>query len=64
VRRLLALALVALAAGGCGGSSGEGPPDGETVLLLDFTPNAVHSGIYLAMSLEYDLAEGVELRIR
>jgi putative hydroxymethylpyrimidine transport system substrate-binding protein len=65
VRRLLALALIAVAAAtGCGGSSGADRPDEGAVLLLDFTPNAVHSGIYLAKAREYDLAEGVDLTIR
>ncbi len=53
-----------LAAAGCGGSSGEGSADEGAVLLLDFTPNAVHSGIYVARARDYDLGEGVELRIR
>lgn len=33
-------------------------------LTLDFTPNAVHSGIYLAHARGYDEAEGVPLVIR
>ena len=41
---LLAAALLAAGAAGCGGGGAEpGAPDGAT-LVLDFTPNAVHSG--------------------
>jgi putative hydroxymethylpyrimidine transport system substrate-binding protein len=63
VRLLLALALAVLVAG-CGGTTGNDRPDEEATLLLDFTPNAVHSGIYLAQARGYDEAEGVELTIR
>jgi ABC-type nitrate/sulfonate/bicarbonate transport system substrate-binding protein len=64
VRRLLVLLLCAVAAAGCGGGSGGDRPDEDAVLLLDFTPNAVHSGIYLARARGYDATEGVRLRIR
>jgi putative hydroxymethylpyrimidine transport system substrate-binding protein len=65
VRRLLpiALALACLAAG-CGSVTGEDRPGTEATLLLDFTPNAVHSGIYMATDREFDRAEGVTLTIR
>ena len=39
-------------------------PDTEETLLLDFVPNAVHAGIYLAVERSYDEAEGVDLTIR
>ncbi|HYM56374.1 MAG TPA: ABC transporter substrate-binding protein [Solirubrobacteraceae bacterium] len=63
-RLLVALlgALCALAA--CGGVSGGDRPDEEATLLLDFTPNAVHAGLYVAVERGYDRAEGVGLRIR
>ena len=32
--------------------------------MLDFTPNAVHAGIYLALDRGYDEAEGVHLTLR
>lgn len=32
--------------------------------MLDFTPNAVHSGVYMALARDYDGAEGVQMRIR
>jgi putative hydroxymethylpyrimidine transport system substrate-binding protein len=65
VPRLAALVLLALVAlAGCGGESGSDRPNQEASLLLDFTPNGVHSGIYLATSREYDDAEGVSLEVR
>jgi ABC-type nitrate/sulfonate/bicarbonate transport system substrate-binding protein len=57
---LVALALLA----GCGSTSGADRPDKDASLLLDFTPNAVHAGIYLATQRGYDRAEGVHLRVR
>jgi len=53
-----ALALLA----GCS-DSGPGRPNDEASLLLDFTPNAVHAGIFLARSRGFDEAEGVRLEI-
>ena len=61
---MLLLALAALVPAGCGGTGGVDRPDEEAVLLLDFTPNAVHSGIYLADARGFDDAEGARLRIR
>jgi putative hydroxymethylpyrimidine transport system substrate-binding protein len=63
VRLLLALAVLTLIAG-CGAAAGEDRPNEDATLLLDFTPNAVHAGIFLAHSRGYDEAEGVTLRIR
>ncbi|MDQ6749240.1 MAG: ABC transporter substrate-binding protein [Actinomycetota bacterium] len=45
--------------GGCGGSS-----PGRATLVLDFTPNAVHAGIFSAVAHRYDRAEGVRLDVR
>ncbi|HWM08486.1 MAG TPA: ABC transporter substrate-binding protein [Solirubrobacteraceae bacterium] len=59
---LLLCALLALA--GCGGDSGSDRPNEEASLLLDFTPNGVHAGIYLATSRGFDDAEGVTLDVR
>jgi ABC-type nitrate/sulfonate/bicarbonate transport system substrate-binding protein len=47
---------------GCGGESGSATDDAS--LMLDFTPNAVHAGIYTAVARDYDGAEGVRLRVR
>jgi putative hydroxymethylpyrimidine transport system substrate-binding protein len=64
VRFLLPLALVLLACAGCGGVAGGDRPNEDATLLLDFTPNAVHSGIYLAKARAYDEGEGVTLHVR
>jgi putative hydroxymethylpyrimidine transport system substrate-binding protein len=64
VAALLAAALLLTGVAGCGGSGAEpGAPSGAT-LVLDFTPNAVHSGIYAAQHLGYYRDSGVELTIR
>jgi putative hydroxymethylpyrimidine transport system substrate-binding protein len=66
MRRAVALlAAVLLLAGlaGCGGGGAEpGVPKGAT-LVLDFTPNAVHSGIYAAQAEGYYRDAGVDLTI-
>ena len=46
---------------GCGSTTGADRPGAEATLLLDFTPNAVHAGIYMAVDRGFDEAEGVEL---
>ncbi len=61
---LLAAALLAVGAAGCGGDGAEpGAPVGAT-LVLDFTPNAVHSGIYAAQRQGLYRKEGIDLEIR
>ena len=60
---LLALVAVAVVAAGCGGG-GEDRPERAATLVLDFAPNAVHSGVYVAKAHGYDQAEGVDLRVR
>jgi putative hydroxymethylpyrimidine transport system substrate-binding protein len=63
-RRLLALLVVAAAlAAGCSQGS-EDRPDQSATLVLDFQPNAVHAGIYLALTRDFDDAEGVTLRVQ
>jgi putative hydroxymethylpyrimidine transport system substrate-binding protein len=58
---LLAAALLAAGASGCGESGAEpGAPSGAT-LVLDFTPNAVHAGIYAALRRNYYGDRGVNL---
>ena len=64
VRTAALLLALALAAAGCGSTTGTDRPGGDASLRLDFTPNAVHSGIYLARERGYDEAEGVTLHVR
>jgi putative hydroxymethylpyrimidine transport system substrate-binding protein len=61
---LLAAALLLAGAAGCGGSGAEpGAPRGVT-LVLDFTPNAAHSGIYSARRRGWYRDAGIDLTIR
>lgn len=61
---LLAAASLLAGLAGCGESGAEpGAPRGAT-LVLDFTPNAVHSGIYAAQREGYYGDEGIDLTIR
>ena len=66
MRRVAALLAAALLAAltGCGGGGAEpGAPKGAT-LVLDFQPNAVHSGIYAAEASGEFGDEGLDLTIR
>ena len=67
MRRVAALLAAALAIGalaGCGGGGAEpGAPKGAT-LVLDFQPNAVHSGIYAAQANGDFTDEGIDLHIQ
>jgi len=61
---LLATVLALTGLAGCGGDSAEpGAPKGAT-LVLDFVPNAVHGGIYAALSRGYYDDEGVTLEVQ
>src|SRR3954466_1000262 len=60
---LLAVAIALLAAGCAGTSDSDRRPDQDARLLLDFAPNAVHAGIFLALERGYDDAEGVRLDV-
>jgi putative hydroxymethylpyrimidine transport system substrate-binding protein len=63
LRLPLALALVAaVAVAGCSRAS-EDRPNQTAKLVLDFQPNAVHAGIYLALERDFDDAEGVTLSV-
>jgi len=61
---LLAAVLLLTGAAGCGGDGAEpGAPRG-VALVLDFAPNAVHSGIYAAQRQGYYEERDVDLTIR
>jgi len=61
---LLATVLALAGLAGCGGDGAEpGVPKGAT-LVLDFVPNAVHGGIYAALSRGFYEDEGVALRVQ
>jgi putative hydroxymethylpyrimidine transport system substrate-binding protein len=68
VRHILLLAVLLLVAGptlvGCGSDGSGSAPNAGATLLLDFQPNAVHTGIYTAIERGYDSALGVNLRAR
>jgi putative hydroxymethylpyrimidine transport system substrate-binding protein len=61
---LLAAVLLLAGVAGCGGDGAEpGVPKGAA-LVLDFTPNPVHSGIYAAQAQGFYADAGVDLKIR
>jgi len=61
---LLAAALALAGIAGCGGSGAEpGAPKGAT-LVLDFVPNAVHSGIYATLAEGLYREAGVDLKVQ
>jgi NitT/TauT family transport system substrate-binding protein/putative hydroxymethylpyrimidine transport system substrate-binding protein len=61
---LLATALALVGVVGCGGGGAEpGAPKGAT-LVLDFTPNAAHSGIYAAQAEGFYKDAGVDLKVQ
>ncbi|MBW3608407.1 MAG: ABC transporter substrate-binding protein [Actinobacteria bacterium] len=63
-RLLVALLLAVVALAGCGADESVRAPNVDATLLLDFQPNAVHTGIYTAVARGYDTALGVSLRVR
>jgi NitT/TauT family transport system substrate-binding protein/putative hydroxymethylpyrimidine transport system substrate-binding protein len=64
VAALLAAALLCTGVAACGGGGAEpGAPKGAT-LVLDFQPNAVHSGIYAAKAQGFFDDAGLDLRIQ
>jgi NitT/TauT family transport system substrate-binding protein/putative hydroxymethylpyrimidine transport system substrate-binding protein len=65
--RVLALALAAALLAGCGGDDKDGKTSGEfpeVSIALDFTPNAVHAPIFVAVADHIDRDAHVRLKIR
>jgi putative hydroxymethylpyrimidine transport system substrate-binding protein len=63
-RVLLAIALLtALLATACGSSHTSASKPRSVSLVLDFTPNAIHAGIYTAIARGYDHAAGIDLHV-
>jgi putative hydroxymethylpyrimidine transport system substrate-binding protein len=60
----LAAVLAAVALIGCGGGGAEPGAPQRATLVLDFTPNAVHSGIYAALKRGYYSDAGIDLGVR
>jgi putative hydroxymethylpyrimidine transport system substrate-binding protein len=61
---LLAAILIAAGIAGCGGDGAEPGASREATLVLDFQPNAVHSGIYSALERSYYRDAGIDLRVQ
>lgn len=67
---LLLACLLAAALAGCGGSGSTASstsaavrPLRQATLILDFTPNAVHAGVYRALAAGYYREQGIDLRV-
>jgi putative hydroxymethylpyrimidine transport system substrate-binding protein len=60
----LAAVLLGLVAAGCGGDGAEPGAPQRATLVLDFAPNAVHSGIYAALRHGFYRDAGVDLDVR
>lgn len=62
VALLAAVSLVGLL--GCGDDGAEPGASREAILVLDFTPNAVHAGIYAALERGYFADRGINLKVQ
>jgi putative hydroxymethylpyrimidine transport system substrate-binding protein len=60
---LISLTSAAVAVGGCGASTATAPRTQTATLVLDFTPNAIHAGIYSAIARADDVDAGVRLHV-
>ncbi len=60
---LVILVLAALLCAGCGQGAPEAAQGEDATLILDFTPNAIHAGIYSALARGFDSGEGVTLHV-
>ncbi len=64
MRRVVALLAAVLLLTGCGEDGAEPGASSEATLVLDFTPNAVHSGLYAADARGWFDDAGLDLEIR
>ena len=64
MRRVVALLAAVLLLHGCGEDGAEPGASREATLVLDFTPNAVHSGLYAAVERGWFADEGLDLTIQ
>jgi putative hydroxymethylpyrimidine transport system substrate-binding protein len=64
VAALLAAALLLAGVAGCGGGGAEPGAPGGATLVLDFTPNAAHAGIYAALRQGFYRDAGIDPTIR
>ena len=63
---MAATALIACLLAGCGSdssSTSSAAPARSATMILDFTPNAVHAGVYSALARHYDRHHGVRLHV-
>jgi putative hydroxymethylpyrimidine transport system substrate-binding protein len=63
VIRKVALLVLALLAAACGAQHASSSKPRPVSLVLDFTPNAIHTGIYTAIERGYDRSEGIDLHV-
>jgi putative hydroxymethylpyrimidine transport system substrate-binding protein len=64
VAALLAATVVSAGMAGCGDGGAEPGASREATLVLDFQPNAVHTGIYSALERGYYRDAGIDLRVQ
>ncbi|MDQ2675657.1 MAG: ABC transporter substrate-binding protein [Actinomycetota bacterium] len=64
MRRVVALLAAVLALHGCGEDGAEPGASREATLVLDFTPNAVHAGLYAALERGWFAQEGLDLTLQ
>ena len=64
MRRVVALLAAVLPLLGCGADGAEPGASSEATLVLDFTPNAAHAGLYAASERGWFSGAGVDLDIR
>ena len=60
---VLICALVTISLTACGTGNANAPQGQDVNLVLDFTPNAIHAGIYSALARTFDTGEGINLHV-